>query len=136
MAITDSEIYYDPYDASFEDDPHPIWKRLRDERPLYFNDRHNFYALSRFADVERCFSDWKSFPSSRGNVIEMIHSGGPDRAETVVWGARPSHDIRRSTLARPSTPRRVAALEPQSRDFCPGWLDPFVRAKGFDFVHD
>jgi cytochrome P450 len=136
MTTTDSEIYYDPYDAAFEEDPYPIWKRLRDERPLYYNDRYGFYAVSRFQDVERCFSDWKNFPSSRGNVIEMIKGGGPDRAETVVWEDPPSHDIHRGMLSRVFTPRRVAALEPQVRDFCARCLDPFVGTEGFDFVHD
>jgi hypothetical protein len=43
--------YYDPYDAVIDADPYPVWKRLRDEAPLYYNERHEFYALSRFADV-------------------------------------------------------------------------------------
>ena len=51
---TESDVYYDPYDFEIDSDPYPIWKRLRDERPLYYNERYDFYALSRFDDVERC----------------------------------------------------------------------------------
>src|SRR5690606_35411258 len=41
------EIYYDPFDIEIDKDPHPLWKRMRDEAPLYHNDRYGFYALSR-----------------------------------------------------------------------------------------
>ncbi len=41
-----TEAYYDPFDFDIDDDPYPIWKRLRDEAPLYHNDKYNFYALS------------------------------------------------------------------------------------------
>ena len=48
-----TEVYYDPFDFDIDDDPYPIWKRLRDEAPLYHNDKYNFYALSRYEDVSR-----------------------------------------------------------------------------------
>ena len=47
------EVYYDPYDFAIDDDPYPTWKRLRDEAPLYYNEKYNFYALSRYDDVAR-----------------------------------------------------------------------------------
>ena len=40
-------------DFDIDDDPYPSWKRLRDDAPLYYNEKFNFYALSRFEDVER-----------------------------------------------------------------------------------
>jgi cytochrome P450 len=52
-AATDEGVYYDPYDFEIDSDPYPVWQRLRDEQPLYCNERCDFYALSRFADVER-----------------------------------------------------------------------------------
>ena len=49
MTVTD--LYYDPYDYAIDADPYPVWKRLRDEAPVYFNEKHDFYALSRYDDV-------------------------------------------------------------------------------------
>ncbi len=46
--INQSDVYYDPYDAQIDADPYPVWKRMRDEAPLYWNEQHEFYALSRF----------------------------------------------------------------------------------------
>ena len=54
VAVTsDSDVYYDPYDFEIDADPYPVWKRLRDEAPLYYNEKYDFFALSRFDDVER-----------------------------------------------------------------------------------
>ena len=52
MTTTDPDLYYDPFDFDIDTDPYPIWRRLREERPLYYNERYDFYALSRFEDVE------------------------------------------------------------------------------------
>src|SRR5690348_18270390 len=53
VSTTESELYYDPYDFEIDADPYPLWRRLREERPLYYNERYDFWALSRFDDVER-----------------------------------------------------------------------------------
>ena len=58
------DVYYDPYDFEIDTDPYPIWRRLREEQPLYFNEKHDFYALSRFDDVERALVDVKTYSLS------------------------------------------------------------------------
>ncbi len=40
------ELYWDPFDKSLRVDPHPVWKRLRDDAPVYYNGRHDFYVLA------------------------------------------------------------------------------------------
>ena len=75
MTTTDSDLYYDPYDFEIDTDPYPIWRRLREERPLYYNERYDFYALSRFDDVEPCLVDWKTYSSAKGTLLELIKSG-------------------------------------------------------------
>ena len=53
MVSTAPAPYYDPYDFEIDADPYPVWKRLRDEAPLYYNEKYDFYAISRYDDVER-----------------------------------------------------------------------------------
>ena len=60
-----SSVYYDPYDVDIDADPYPVYRRLREEAPLYYNEPHDFYALSRFDDVERGLAR-PGRPSSRG----------------------------------------------------------------------
>ena len=50
-------VYYDPYDVDINADPYPTYARLREEAPVYYNDVHDFWALSRHADVEKGLLD-------------------------------------------------------------------------------
>ncbi|HWS91508.1 MAG TPA: cytochrome P450, partial [Mycobacterium sp.] len=70
-----AEVYYDPFDFEIDDDPYPIWKRLRDEAPLYYNDKYNFYALSRYDDVSRGLMNFDTYRSGRGTTMDIIMSG-------------------------------------------------------------
>lgn len=46
-------INYDPYDFEVDADPYPTFRRLRDEAPIYYNRKYDFYALSRYDDIKR-----------------------------------------------------------------------------------
>jgi cytochrome P450 len=135
-AITVSELYYDPYDVGINADPYPVLRRLRDEAPLYANERYGFFALSRYEDVERALVDRDTFVSGRGNVLELIKANTQQPPGTLIFEDPPMHTSHRALLSRVSTPRRMAALEPQIREFTARCLDPLVGAGGFDFVAD
>ena len=136
MTVMDSEIYYDPYDFEIDSDPYPVWKRLRDEQPLYYNERYDFYALSRFEDVDRCSLDWETYISSKGTVLELIKSGMEIPPGSIIFEDPPAHHLHRRLLARVFTPRNINALEPKVREFCARSLDPLVGAGRFDFIED
>ncbi len=129
-------VRYDPYDLEIDADPHPVWKRMRDEAPLYYNAEHDFFALSRFDDVEAASLDWPTYISGRGSVLEVIKSGTPMPSGLILFEDPPSHDLHRGLLSRVFTPRRMSAIEPQVRAFCADALDPLVGSGGFDFVAD
>ena len=67
-----SDLYYDPYTAINVMDPYPLYKRMRDEAPLYYNDKHDFYAVTRYEDCERGLVDAKRYISGRGGILELI----------------------------------------------------------------
>src|SRR4029077_3327097 len=133
-------LYYDPYDFGIDADPYPVWKRLRDEQPLYYNEKHDFFALSRFEDVQKCSVDWETYISSKGTVLELIKEIAKGAFEvpagSIIFEDPPTHDLHRGLLARAFTPRRMKELEPKVREFCARSLDPLVGAGGFDFVRD
>jgi cytochrome P450 len=136
MTTTDPDVYYDPYDFEIDSDPYPVWKRLRDERPLYYNERYDFYALSRFDDVDRCSLDWESYISSKGTLLELIKSGMELPPGSIIFEDPPAHNIHRRLLSRVFTPRNINDLEPKVREFCARSLDPLVGTGGFDFIED
>jgi cytochrome P450 len=137
MSATDTaDLYYDPYDFEIDADPYPIWARLREEQPLYYNERYDFYALSRFADVERGLVDWRTYSSAKGTLLEIIKSGMEIPPGSIIFEDPPNHDLHRGLLSRVFTPRKMNAIEPKVREFCARSLDPLVGAGGFDFIRD
>jgi cytochrome P450 len=136
MTATNSEVSYDPYDFDIDSDPYPVFRRLRDERPLYHNERYDFYALSRFTDVQRASVDWKTYISGKGTVLEVIKGGMEIPPGSIIFEDPPAHDLHRGLLSRVFTPRRVGAIEPKIREFCARSLDPLVATGGFDFIAD
>jgi cytochrome P450 len=136
MTTTAPAPYYDPYDFAIDTDPYPVWKRLRDEAPLYFNEKYDFYAVSRYADVERGLVEWETYSSAKGSVLELIKAAIDLPPGMFIFEDPPDHDLHRGLLSRVFTPRRLAAIEPKVRDFAARKLDPLVGAGGFDFIGD
>jgi cytochrome P450 len=135
MSTTDAtEVYYDPYDVGINADPYPTFRRLRDEAPIYYNAKYDFWTLSRHSDVEKGFLDWKTFSSSRGDILEVIQSGLPVPSGVILAEDPPLHTMHRKLMSRVFTPRRMNALEDQARKFCARCLDPLVGADRFDLV--
>ena len=130
-----SAPYYDPYDYAIDADPHPSWKQLRDEAPLYRNEKLDFYALSRFRDVMTASLDSELYSSAYGTVLEMM-SDEPNGSPMMIWLDPPQHDRLRKLVSRAFSPRRIGELEPRIRDLCRSYLDPFRGEEGFDYVQD
>ena len=131
-----TEVYYDPFDFDIDDDPYPSWKRLRDEAPLYYNERYDFYALSRFHDVEAGLKNWQTFSSAKGTLLELIKADIELPPGTFIFEDPPAHDLHRGLMSRVFTPRRMAAIEPDIRAFCARSLDPLIGSDGFDVIAD
>jgi cytochrome P450 len=127
-------VYWDPFDREIAKDPYPVYRRLRAEAPLYYNDTHDFYTLSRYGDVDRAAMDWQTFSSARGPTLEIIKADIEIPPGTLLMEDPPAHDIHRSLLSRVFTPKRVASLEPQIRDFCVRSLDRLTGLDRFDFM--
>jgi cytochrome P450 len=137
VALTSgSDVYYDPYDFEIDADPHPVWKRLRDEAPLYYNEKYDFYALSRFDDVEPALLDWETYRSGRGSVLELIRANIEIPPGIILFEDPPVHDVHRGLLSRVFTPKKMNAIEPKVREFCARTLDPLIGVDGFDFIAD
>jgi cytochrome P450 len=134
VTATEPELYYDPYDFEIDTDPYPIWARLREEAPLYYNEKYDFWALSRFDDVERAWVDWKGYSSAKGTLIELIKADIEMPPGSIIFDDPPTHDLHRGLLSRVFTPKKMAAIEPQVREFCAQMLDPLVGSGGFDFI--
>src|SRR5262249_20798663 len=131
-----NHVYYDPYVVEINADPYPVYRRLREEAPLYYNEPHDFYAVSRFEDVERGLRDREIYISGRGAIIELIKASIAFPPGVLIFEDPPIHTVHRTLWSRVFTPRKVAALEPKIREFCARSLDPLVGTGRFDFIAD
>jgi cytochrome P450 len=131
--MTAPTLNWDPYDLDLDDDPYAAWGRLRDHAPVYRNDGYDFWALSRFADVEAAHKDPLTYSSARGTVLENM---GSDMSALgmMIFLDPPAHTALRSLVSRALTPRRVAALEERVRSLCAEIMDPLVGTGPFDYV--
>jgi cytochrome P450 len=62
MSVTDpvlpaGTVEFDPFSEVFFNDPFNTYRRLRDESPVYHNEKYGFWALSRYEDVEPAMKD-------------------------------------------------------------------------------
>jgi cytochrome P450 len=133
---TGEGVYYDPFDATINANPHPTFRRLRDEAPIYYNERYDVWALSRFDDIERALVDWPTFSSAKGDILEIIQADIELPSGVVMFEDPRVHTLHRGLLSRVFTPKRMNALEDQVRRFCVACLDPIVGSDRFDFVVD
>ena len=131
-----SDLHYDPYTVEQDGDPNALYARLRDEAPVYRNEERDFWALTRFDDVEAGFRDSERLSSAHGNILEVIKADPGDAAGHVHQpGPARAHDppgARRPGLH----PRRMREVEDKIRAYCVAALEPFEGADRFDFVHD
>ena len=130
-----TDIYWDPYDTEIDDNPHPIWKRMRTEAPVYRNDRFDFWALSRFEDIEKASKDTATFSSTHGTVLEMM-GPGMIGSNQMIFMDPPEHTMYRSLVSRAFTPRRMALLDDYVRDVCAELLDGLAGRSEFDYVQE
>jgi len=129
-----SDVYYDPYDFEIDSDPYPIWRRLRDEQPLYYNDKHDFWAVTRWDDVEAALKDHGRLISSHGTILELIKANIEMPPGMVIFDDPPSHTAYRGLMSRVFTPRKMNAIEPEVRRYCQVELDALDGATEFDIV--
>jgi cytochrome P450 len=134
-AIDTEPLAWDPLNEKYKADPHAIWKRLRDEAPVYYNEDLDFYAVSRFADVDAFSRDPKTFLSSHGTVLEIITADRID-IEMMIFMDPPEHTRYRRLVSKAFTPRRMTLLEEDIRALCIRLLDGLAGRDSFDYVQD
>ncbi|CAN5422952.1 cytochrome P450 [soil metagenome] len=127
--------YWDPMDTAIDAAPYDVWKRMRDEAPVYYNDRHDFWALSRYVDVAAALKDTQTYSSSHGTVLEIMSERQFDGG-MMIFADPPDHTRLRSMVSRVFTVRRMAALEQRVGETCDELLAPWTPGHDFDFVQD
>ncbi|OBA84374.1 cytochrome [Mycobacterium sp. 1164966.3] len=130
------ELVLDPYDYDFHEDPYPYYKRLRDEAPLYHNEKLGFWALSRHSDVLQGFRNSTTLSNRDGVSLDPV-SRGPHASKTMSFLAMddPDHLRLRTLVSKGFTPRRIRELEPRVTELAAQHLDTMLeKAAGSETV--
>ena len=131
---TGGDLYYDPIDVEIDANAQTVWRRLRDEAPLYWNEKYEFFAISRYDDVLRAILDTDTFSSAHGTTVDMM-AAEPFGMKIMIFMDPPEHSWHRKVVNRAFTPRTVAALEERLVRLCTSLLDG-IDGREFDFVQD
>jgi cytochrome P450 len=126
-------VDFNPFEHSFQRDPYPTYEWLREKAPVYYNDRLDFWALSRFEDVLRALHDTSTFTSSKGVALE---DDGHGASRSMIHMDPPDHTEMRRTIAKRFTPRRIAELEPTVRLWAQALVASLDGRRHFDVVTD
>jgi len=104
--MTKPKLVFHPYSQDYFDNPYEIYKRMRDEAPVYYDEVEDFYALTRHADVAAAFKDYESFSSARGCDLSMVRTGEVPQ-KSIIFMDPPDHRHMRSLLNKAFTPRAI-----------------------------
>lgn len=136
MTLTSPDVYFDIYDRDLYASPYAVYRRLRDEAPLYRNEPYDFVAVSRHVDVARVLGDRDAFISRKGSVYQFAKDGVDMPEGMFIFEDPPIHAIHRGLVSRLFTPRAVSRIEAQIHDLFHGAAEALVGAGSFDFVQD
>jgi cytochrome P450 len=135
MTTLQSELYWDPFDQAFRASPYETWRRLRDDAPVWRNDRHDFWVLTRYEDVEAAHKDTATFLSGHGTILETMQPA-PIPTTQIISMDPPAHTRMRALVSRAFTPRRMIEIEGRVRSICAALLDAQAGRSSFDYVQE
>jgi cytochrome P450 len=136
VTTTATDVYFDMYDRDLYASPYAMYRRLREEAPLYWNEDYRFYAVSRSADAARVLSERELFSSCKGGVYQFASLGIEMPIGMFIFEDPPLHTIHRSLVSRLFTPRAVGRIEPQIRTLFDRAASSLAGSERFDFVTD
>jgi hypothetical protein len=105
-------VVFDPYDYAIQDDPYPTYRRLRLEQPLHHNVEHDFWVLSRYADIHAAVRDDDTFSNAMGVTLDAS-AWSPQAHQVMSFLAMdpPEASRLRRLVSKGFTPRRVRELQ-------------------------
>ena len=127
-------------------DPYPIYRRLRDEHPVFWSDRWRAWVVSRFTDVAETLRDTAYLSNERRQELLFADLTDQERTDLVplrhyfaqkdvIGSDPPDHNRLRKLVARAFTPRQVSQLEPHIAAIAAELIRDGLRNGGpFDFV--
>lgn len=124
---------FNPYDPAFDADPFPVYRQLRDHAPCFWSEEAGMWILTRYEDIFRALGDWKTYSSSRGNLLDEF----PGRAGNTLGSMDPPrHDRVRGIIASVFAKQNLEHLEEPIRQLARDAIAGLQGAHRFDYTND
>jgi len=133
--VTTSKLVFDPFSEEFFNGPRGIYRRMREEAPVYYNEEYDFYALSRHEDVAAAYKDFETYSSAYGLDLATVQSNEPMMAKMIILMDPPEHRNMRSLVNKVFTPRAIEAMRPMVTETIDRYITKAEPAR-FDVVGD
>jgi cytochrome P450 len=133
--MTTATVRFDPFSEGFFKNPYEIYRRMREEAPVYYSAEYDFYALTRHEDVAAGFKDYETYSSAYGVDLAQVRKGEVTQHGSIIAMDPPAHRRMRGLLNKVFTPRAIQALRPLVAQLVDKHLSA-VNPDGFDFVQD
>jgi cytochrome P450 len=135
--VSGSPIEFDPFSQDFFDGAYDTYRRLRDEAPVYYNAKWDFWALTRYNDVAPGTKDHETYSSAKGATLDMVkaHDDAIPVPKVIISMDPPEHEKMRKLVSKVFTPRAIAALEDMVREKVYDCIDALDSSE-FDVVAD
>ena len=133
--MTKPKVIFDPFSEEYFTNPFEIYRRMREDAPLYYDEKEDFYALTRHEDVAAALKDYETFSSSRGCDLAMVRKGISPEQKSIIFMDPPEHRHMRSLLNKAFTPRAIQS----QHDTVVEVIDKYLSAADpdeFDVVQD
>ena len=135
--VSGGPVVFDPYSEDFFCAPFDTYRRMRDEAPVYYSEKYDFWALTRYDDVAAAVKDHETYSSAKGVTLDIVKA--PEAVspigKIIISLDPPEHERMRKLVNRVFTPRAIASLEQMVRDT----IDRYVKQldpSSFDAVAD
>lgn len=134
VSLPTTGLRYDPFAELGAEDPYPLYARLRDEAPAYHNPDRDFWALSRFEDVQAAARDWETFSSEP--CVDPDYVGVRLRLNSFLDLDPPTHDLLRRIVKAHFTPKAIKELEVTTAAVADELVGAFLAAGEADLARD
>ncbi len=137
VAPYSDSIEFDPFSQEFFDGAYATYRRLRDEAPVYYNAKWDFWALTRYDDVAPATKDHETYSSAKGATLDMVkaHDDAIPVPKVIISMDPPEHQKMRKLVSNVFTPRAIESLEDMVRDKVYERIDE-LDPSSFDVVAD
>lgn len=133
--MTGCPIHFDPLSPEQLADPYPLYARMRREAPVFYDETHDIWVVTRYDDVLTVVRDPDTYSSENavrasvkplpGPVLDVLATGWP-LTPTLTDSDGEVHRRLRLLISKAFTPKRVAAMEGRIRETVDALIDEFA----------